>query len=366
MGGINDPRDERRLIVAVGAAPGSARPRLRQALKLLLGLVVAGAAIGLVLSTAGGLGDALSAVGRMRGGFVALAVALAAARLALFGVQLTWLGRRSGTLAATTAMSLALVVYGIGAITPAAPMEGLAIASRELRHRGRSKRQARMTVGFSEWFAQRTFYGIAALDLLLVVALGHLAFADSWPFMVVAFVVILALAGSAWAARRPDSAVLASRVLSTIRFRRPQPPADDQRQAATDWHSYAMTIVGPPRNRVRLAVVSALAVLADAATLWATCHAAGFHMHPELVLLSCTVGTVVSWVPLLPGGLGLVEAAIPTVLHRFGAPLDDALAATLVYRAAGTLLPALAGGVAIVALRAQRPDTAAIAEAGRR
>jgi uncharacterized protein (TIRG00374 family) len=114
-----------------------------------------------------------------------------------------------------------------------------------------------------------------------------------------------------------------------------------------------MDIVGPPRNRVRLALVSAAAVLADAGTLWATCHAAGFHIHPELVLLARTVGTVVSWVPLLPGGLGLVEAAIPAVLHRFGAPLDDAVAATLVYRAAGTLLPALAGGVAIVALRSR-------------
>lgn len=331
--------------------------RSRSILKLVVGLVVAGVAIGVVVSTAGGLGDAFAAVARMRGGFVALAVVFATVRMALFGVQLLWLGRRTGTLGAPTAMLLALVVYGFGSITPAAPVEGLAIAGRELRRRGRSKRQARMTVGLSEWFAQRTFYGIAALDLLLVVALGHLAWSESWPFATVALVVIVALAGTALAARRPGSAVLVSRVLSAIRLRRPHPEGDDRRQAAADWHSSAMTIVGPPRNRVRLAAVSALAVLADAATLWATCHAAGFHIHPELVLLARTAGTVVSWVPLLPGGLGLVEAAIPTVLHRFGAPLDDALAATLVYRAAGTLLPALVGALAIVALRTRRLGT---------
>ncbi|MGZ4672729.1 MAG: hypothetical protein ACXV8K_08725, partial [Ilumatobacteraceae bacterium] len=68
------------------------------------------------------------------------------------------------------------------------------------------------------------------------------------------------------------------------------------------------------------------------------------------------------WVPLLPSGLGLVEAAIPAILHRFGAPLDDGLAATLVYRAAGTLLPALVGGLAIIALRSHR-DTLPIAAA---
>jgi len=61
-----------------------------------------------------------------------------------------------------------------------------------------------------------------------------------------------------------------------------------------------------------------------------------------------------SWVPLLPGGLGIVEAAIPAILHHFGAPLADALAATLVYRAAGTLLPAIAGAIAIPVLRTHR------------
>ncbi|MDO8363925.1 MAG: lysylphosphatidylglycerol synthase transmembrane domain-containing protein [Actinomycetota bacterium] len=335
-------------------------------MKLFAGLLVGGAAIWLVISTAGGLGDAVSAVGRMRVGFVALAVGFATIRIALFGLQFLWLGRRSGPLTGGAAMSLALVVYGFGAITPAAPAEGLAIASHELQQRGRSKREARMICGFSEWFSQRTFYGIAALDLIIVVALGHLPFSDSWPFMIVAFVVILALTGTAMAARRPGAAVHAARMLGALRISRPQPPPQVRRQAAGVWHAAAMAIVGSPRNRVRLALVSAAAVLTDAATLWATCHAAGFHVHPELVLLARTVGTVVSWVPLLPGGLGLVEAAIPTVLHRFGAPLDDALAATLVYRAAGTLLPALAGGLAIANLRTGDRHQPALSAAGGR
>lgn len=339
----------------MGADTTEPHQRLPQlALKVLAGLVVGGVAIWLVISTAGGLGDAVSAVARMKLLFVALAVAFAALRLGLFGLQLLWLGRRTGPLTAGTATSLALVVYGFGAITPAAPAEGLAIASRELRRRGRSPREARMICGFSEWFSQRTFYGIAAIDLILVVALGHLTLSESWPFVIVAFLVILALAGTAMAAGRPTTAVRAAKLLGAIRIRRPQPPPEVRASAATDWHAAAMAIVGPPRNRVRLALVSAAAVVTDAATLWATCHAAGFHIHPELVLLARTIGTVVSWVPLLPGGLGLVEAAIPTVLHRFGAPLDEAFAATLVYRAAGTLLPALTGALGIVALRSQR------------
>ncbi len=339
------------------------RKRLHPIARVAIGSVIAAAAIWLVVSTAGGVGDALDAVGRMRSGFVVLAVGFAVIRLVLFGLQLMWLGRRTGPMSFPTAMGLSLVVYGFGAVTPAAPAEGMAIASRELRRRGRPKRQARLTVGFSEWFAQRTFYAVAALDLILVIVLGHLSLADSWPFMIVAVVVIVAIAGTAFAARRPASAEWIVGVLAAIRIRRPQPAAESRRQAAGAWHAEAMAVVGPPRNRVRLALISAAAVVADAATLWATCHAAGFHIHPELALLARTVGTIASWIPLLPSGLGVVEVAIPAILHRFGAPLDDALAATLVYRAAGTLLPALAGGVAMVALKTRRGDASSPAAA---
>ena len=353
IGGITAPPIPPAMDEAVDASR-PAIPRRRRALKALAGVVVAAVAGWLVVSTAGGVGDAIDAVGRMRAGFVLVALGFAIVRMILFGLQQLWLGRRTGPLTVRTAMALSLVIFGFGAITPAAPAEGLAIAGRELRHRGRTAGEARLTMGFSEWFAQRTFYGIAALDLFVVIALGHLTLSDSWPFALVAVVVLIALAGSAVAARTPASAIWIARILTRLRYRRPQPSADERRQAAGDWHARAMALVGPPRNRARLAGVSALAVLADAGTLWATCHAAGFHVHPELVLLARTVGTVVSWVPLLPGGLGLVEAAIPAVLHHFGAPLDDALAATLVYRAAGTLLPAIAGGIAIITMRTRR------------
>lgn len=336
---------------AEASADDADAPPRRSVLKLVAGLVVGGIAVWVVVSTAGGLSDATSAIGDMRGSFVLLALALSVLRLGLFAVQLLWLGRRTGPLTTGVAIGLGLVVYGFGAVTPAAPAEGLAIASRELRRRGRSKQQARMICGFSEWFAQRTFYGVAALDLIAVVALGHLPSSDAVPVLVVAALVLGLLAGTAAAARRPGTAIRAAQLLGAIRLRRPQPPPEVRAQSAGAWHAQAMEIAGPPRHRLRVALVSVGAVLTDAGILWATCHAAGFHVHPELVLLARTVGTVVSWVPLLPGGLGLVEAAIPTVLHRFGAPLDAALAATLVYRAIGTLLPAFAGTAAIVALR---------------
>jgi uncharacterized protein (TIRG00374 family) len=336
----------------------SKRLQLHPLFKTAIGIVVGGAAIWLVVSTAGGIGDALEAMDRMQGSYVALALAMVALRLGLYGRQLALLARPSGRLGVRTALGLALAIYGFGAVTPAAPAEGLAIASHELRRRGRSKRQALLTVGFSEWFTQRTFYAVAAIDLILVVALGHLTVEGAWPFVVVALVVLLALTGTSILARRPKSADRLAVLLHAIRIGRPQPPPEARRQVSSEWHADAMTVVGSPGNRARLAILSAFAVVADAATLWATCHAAGIHVHPELAVLAATVGTMVSWVPLLPSGLGLVEAAIPAILHRFGAPLDDALAATLVYRAVGSLMPALAGGLALGSLRSRRSTTA--------
>jgi len=55
--------------------------------------------------------------------------------------------------------------------------------------------------------------------------------------------------------------------------------------------------------------------------------------------------------PLLPGGLGVVEATVPAVLHRFGAPIDVALAGTLIYRGIAFFLPAVVGGLALAAMR---------------
>jgi uncharacterized membrane protein YbhN (UPF0104 family) len=59
---------------------------------------------------------------------------------------------------------------------------------------------------------------------------------------------------------------------------------------------------------------------------------------------------------LLPGGLGVVEAIIPAVVHWYGPSLSAAFAGALVYRMVGTVLPAAVGAVAVVALRAHRRD----------
>ena len=332
--------------------PDGRRPLVR----FLVGLALGTAGVWVVVVTAGGVGDALQAVQRMRVGLVAVAALAAMVRLGLYGLQLLWLGRRSAPLGLRTACGLAFVVFGLGAVTPAAPLEGLALAGRELRRRGQSRRQVVVTFGLSEWFAQRTFYAVASVDLVVVLLLGRLDPREWWPLLIIAALVFAALAGTAALLRRPASAEWVAVRLGALRLRRAR-SRESRRQAARGWHDQVMTTVGSRGHRALLAGVSTAAVLADATTLWATAHAAGIPIQPDLAVLAATVGTVASWVPLVPSGLGVVEAAIPATLHHFGAPLDDAVAATIVYRGAGTLLPALAGTLAIIALRTRRtPD----------
>jgi len=279
-------------------------------------------------------------------------------RIGLYGLQIRWLARRSGPMSIRAATALSLVLFGFGAVTPAAPAEGLALAAQELRRRGRTPRQAHLTLCFVEWFAQRSFYAVAAINLWFVVSVGRLSWAESWPFAILGAVVLALLVVTAGMAKRPATAERAAVFLGAFRFGRPVPPVSERRQAAASWHALAMETVGPSTNRVRLAVVSGAAVLVDAATLWATCVAAGIDLHFEVVLVAATVGVMAGWIPLLPGGLGVVDGIVPVVLHRFGAPFADAFAATVVYRAVGALLPALAGlgVVASMPARLRRPQ----------
>ncbi len=290
--------------------------------RFLLGLLVAGVAGWVVVSSAGGFGDALGAIRRMRAGYVGVAFALTVLRLGLYAVQLAWLGRRTGPMTAPTAVGLALVVCGFGAVTPAAPAEGLALANGELRARGRTRREPLLTLGFSKWFAQRTFYVVAAVDVFVVVAAGHLTLVQGWPFPAVAALVIALLALTAVLVRGEQFSVVVAAAARHVRLHRLEPLVD-ARSAARQWHADAMAFIGPPSRRVRLALVSAAAVLCDAATLWATTHATGFHIHPELVVLAarsrrwragspcCRVGSASSRSPSLRSCIASAFPSMP-------------------------------------------------------
>jgi uncharacterized protein (TIRG00374 family) len=253
------------------------------------------------------------------------------------------------------AIELGLVLSGFGPLTPASPAEGLALASSHLRRRGLSRRHITMVFGFSEWFSSRVFLALCAINLLVVAVVEKDPLSDLWPFVVAAIAVLVLLGLTARMAARPGAVQRISQVAGS--FRRPsrRVPVDVRRAKGAAWYRDARVFVGPPRNRAMLASLTAIAVLADVACLWLALFAAGAHVGFDVALLAITVAAGSVLIPLVPGGIGIVEAAIPAVTHHFGVPYDQGLAAALAYRALGTFIPAGIGALAIAGLRMHGP-----------
>jgi uncharacterized membrane protein YbhN (UPF0104 family) len=74
-------------------------------------------------------------------------------------------------------------------------------------------------------------------------------------------------------------------------------------------------------------------------------------MSMGVVLMAYVSAMVLSSIPLLPGGLGVIEATVPAVLHHYGVPVESALAGTLAWRAIALVFPAIAGVVALGTLQ---------------
>jgi len=96
----------------------------------------------------------------------------------------------------------------------------------------------------------------------------------------------------------------------------------------------------------------------------------GVHVQAAVLLLAYVAGIVLSMVPLVPAGVGVVETVVPAVLSLAGVPLVAALAAVVLYRMLSTLLPAVLGGLALIGLRLEKPpdlygDAVSVSGSGR-
>ena len=327
--------------------------RVRQVLRFGLGIAVAIGGLWLVISSAGGLDDAITALRHTNAIWIAPAILFEALAYALSAIRLRRLASPAVELSPLEAIELTLVVHGLGLLTPAAPAEGIAFEYRELSQRGMTRRRIALTIAFEQWFSTRVFYLVHAVNLLVIVATRDFPTDARWPVLA-AGVILSLLATTAMAAARPQVAQGIAVALSALRFWRPRPAPDVRRAAGARLHADAMAVVGPPRRRAGTAAISGLALLSDALCLWMLLIAVGIHEGFELALLSAGAAAVASSIPLLPGGLGAVEAAVPALLAWYGAPIAAALSATLLYRSIGTFLPAAAGGLSIPALRVRR------------
>jgi uncharacterized membrane protein YbhN (UPF0104 family) len=321
-------------------------------LRIAVGLAIGAGAIYVVVSSAGGFADAISAVTSARPGWLiagALAEALSYLTLGLLLRRL--LGDRVNR---RTAVRIGLLVAGLGNLLPAAPAEGLALAGAELRRRGVDTHRIRIALGLMQWLSIRTLFGVAAIDSLVLAAAvsfrPHHA-PGAVVLGVIALTVIGALAATAWLASRRETMEFVMLAAGRARFWRPPSPSAEHRARGAVWHAEIREVLG---SRGSQAVFGGLALgvcLADATCFRYALVAVGIHLKPGMFLFAYAVTIIMTLVPLLPAGIGVVETVIPALLHHAGVPLATALAGVLAYRAIGTLLPAVCGTTALIRLR---------------
>jgi len=84
----------------------------------------------------------------------------------------------------------------------------------------------------------------------------------------------------------------------------------------------------------------------DYAALVAALYAVGAQIRPAMVLLAYVVALALTLVPITPGGLGVVEAGLTTLLVLSGVNADQAAVGTLLYRLASYWVPIPLGALA--------------------
>jgi uncharacterized membrane protein YbhN (UPF0104 family) len=338
----------------VRGEPGSARARGRwsRAITFALGAVVAVGALLAVLSSSGGIDDVLTALEHVSPGWVIAAIGATVVGYALLALHMRRLA--AGRISIWQAARADLLLFGLGNVLPGSPAPGALLAAAELRRDRLPARRTRFVLAFTMWFNVRTLLGIGAIAFLVAFARQHPGVREAGLWWLAAVGLILALAASAALAARPATAEHTARLFARLRVKDPRPPPDVTRAGADAWHAEAKATVGSPHNRVVLVTLMAGSWLADAACLWLALASAGVRLDADVVVLAYVAGIVIASLPLLPGGIGAVEAAIPAVLHHFGAPLDAALAGTLVYRGISFLLPVGAGALILARTSLQR------------
>ena len=94
--------------------------------------------------------------------------------------------------------------------------------------------------------------------------------------------------------------------------------------------------------------------LLDATSLWVFLFAFGAHVSPIDVLVAYGLANILAVIPLTPGGLGVVELTVVSVLTGFGVAGGAATAGVLCWRLVNFWLPIPFGGVSYLTLRLGR------------
>jgi uncharacterized membrane protein YbhN (UPF0104 family) len=119
-----------------------------------------------------------------------------------------------------------------------------------------------------------------------------------------------------------------------------------------------------PNSMIRALVWATLNWLLDAGSLFVFVGAFGHWVNPDGLLVAYGLANVLAAIPITPGGLGVVEAALTTLLVGFGTTRGVATLGVVVYRLFQFWAPIPLGGLTYLSLQASRHRTTRAREIG--
>jgi uncharacterized protein (TIRG00374 family) len=137
------------------------------------------------------------------------------------------------------------------------------------------------------------------------------------------------------------------RVASHIPFVKPETVTALVRKVADRMKVLAQN----PQLLYRASIWAAANWLLDASSLWIFLFAFGAHVSPIDLLVAYGLANVLAVIPITPGGLGVVELTVVSVLSGFGVASGAATAGVLCWRLVNFWLPIPFGGAAYLSLR---------------
>jgi uncharacterized protein (TIRG00374 family) len=239
----------------------------------------------------------------------------------------------------------------ISLIVPGGAAVGAAVQFRMLAASGTDAGEA--VVGLTAF----SFLGVAGLLALPVFALPAIVFGtpvnrslvNAALFGVVGFVLFAALGTVLLLADRPIAIV--GRVIQYVRNRvlRHRTPLTGLPETLVQQRDLIRSVLG--KRWWEAVLLSAGRLVFDYLCLLCALRAVGSHPRPSLVLIAYAVAGIIGYLPITPGGLGIVEASLSGLLVLAGVSSGDAVLATLAYRIASYWLPLLAGPFAYSAFK---------------
>jgi uncharacterized membrane protein YbhN (UPF0104 family) len=328
--------------------------RLWHTLPLLL---VLGLAVHLILPQITTLERSLQVLKDMKLWAVALAVAMQALSYAGSGVLLRAIvatvgGRLSvvrGTLITTAAYSIGLVAGG---------MVGNAAATyRWLRGSGVDAEGALLAGWLPALLYDAALVVVAVFGLLYLLVVHQLTTFQVITFASVLLLLALIASIGLWGVgHRPQLTALAVWVAGRWAGLRRRPYDPTATQAATDrlFHAWDVLRAGGWRGP---ALGAALNTGFDMLTLYCLFVAAGHAVSPGVLLAGYGLPLLLGKMPVLPGGLGIVESTMAALYDGLGVPDGVTVVVILVYRFLSFWLPTLLGFPLVPFLQRRSRDT---------